>query len=117
MSIDTILFNGHEISFEITKSENGNNQIRALSDRTARILFVELDKFGKLVHSIEKGLKRTSLETKAILGGIATKETGPMTFENNKVGTFERYERKCGIGGRALKNISKFEICSFISQW
>ena len=109
MSMDTIFFNGHEISFEITKSENGNNKIRALSDRTARILSVELDKFGKLVHSIEKGLKGTSFERKTILGGIATKETGPMTFENNKVGTFERYEKKCGIGGRTLKNISKFD--------
>lgn len=108
MNIDSIFFNGHEISFEIVKSENGNNKIRVLSDRTARILSVEYDKFGKMVHSIEKGAKGTSFETKAILGGIATKETGPMTFENNKIGVFERYEKR-GIGGNVLKTISKFD--------
>ena len=109
MSMDTIFFNGHEISFEIIKGENDNNKISALSDRTARIPFVELDKFGKLVHSIEKGAKGTSLERKAILGGIATKETGPMTFENNNVCTFERYEKRGKFGEWAMKNVSKYE--------
>ena len=108
MSMDAILVNGHEISFEIIKGEDGNNKIRALSDRTARILTVELDKFGRLVHSIEKGAKGTSLEKKAILGGVAMKETGPLTFENNRIGTFERYEQN-GIAGRVVKNILNFD--------
>ena len=50
----------------------------AICDRTARILSVELNKRGKLVHSIEKGAKGTLLETKAILGGVATRKVGPM---------------------------------------
>ena len=108
MSIDAISCNGHEISFEIIKGENGNNEINALSDRTIIILSVELNKFGKLVHSVEKGAKRTSLEMKPILGGVAKKERGPITFENNKVGTFERYEQN-GLKERMVKTVSKFD--------
>ncbi len=108
MNIDSIEVGGHTISFEIRSNEKGNKEIWAICDRTARILSVELNKRGKLVHSIEKGAKGTLFETKAILGGVATREEGPMNFEGKKVGTFEHHEIKDGFGRISTKNISKF---------
>ncbi len=61
-----------------------------------------------MVHSIEKGAKGTLFETKAILGGVATREVGPMNFEGEKVGTFERHEIRDGFGRISSKSISKF---------
>ena len=112
MNIDSIEVGGHTISFEIRSNEKGNKEIWAICDRTARILSVELNKHGKLVHSIEKGAKGTLFETKAILGGVATREEGPMNFEGKKVGTFEHHEIKDGFGRISTKNISKFPHAS-----
>lgn len=108
MNIDSIVVGGHEISFKINSNEKGNKEISAICDRTARILLAELNKHGKLVHSIEKGAKGTLFETKAILGGLATREVGSMNFEGEKVGTFERHEIRDGFGRILSKNISKF---------
>lgn len=107
-NIDAIYSNGHEVSFEVLENSEGNSLIKVFSDRTAKILTVEIDKLGKLVHSLEKGLKGTTLETKNVLNVHATKETGPLKCGNDKVGTFERYEQKGKFGGHVIKNVSNF---------
>ncbi len=107
-NIDLMLVRGHEISFEIVDNEKGNSEITAISDSTARILWLELNRAGKVIHSNEKGANGTRLEKKVILGGTATKETGYLNYKNTKVGKFEIQNIR-GLEGKKVKEISRFD--------
>ncbi len=108
-NLDTIFSNGHQISFEITEGENGSKQINAILDRTVKIISAEISKLGEILYSNKKGLKGTRIQEKKIIGGVATKETGPINSGKEKVGMFERYQTKSGNDNEVIKNVLSFD--------